>query len=91
MAKLSLIPQKGAPRHFVAAWRERAGFKNQDALADAIGVSRGLISQLENGTTAYTQASLEAIATACNCAPLDLLRDPAGGVERRDHFQAPKC
>lgn len=49
----------------------------QEQLAEAIGVTSGAISQLENGIINYTQPTLESIALALGCAPSDLLgRDP---------------
>ena len=63
-------------RHYVAAWRKYRGL-SQEQLAERIGKSRGLISQLESGTTAYTAETLHALADALSCEPWDLLNvDP---------------
>jgi len=49
-----------------------------ERLADRVGMTTGNLSQVERGTTAYTQNSLEAIAEALDCEPADLLmRNPA--------------
>lgn len=63
------------PRHsptFIKAWRIHRGL-SQEKLAERIGMSKGNISQLENGHIPYGQETLEKIALALNCAPSDLL------------------
>ena len=60
----------------LAAWRRHRNM-TQKALADASGVSQGLISQLENDKTDYTGETLEALAFALGCETVDLIvRDP---------------
>lgn len=64
-------------RTFIREWRKDRGL-SLDALAERIGVSKGSLSQLENGHISYTQGTLEAIADALACQPQDLLaRDPS--------------
>jgi transcriptional regulator with XRE-family HTH domain len=63
-------------RTFLRQWREYRNL-TQDKAADRIGVSRGLISLVENGQSPYNQAFLEAAAVAYMCEPSDLLnRNP---------------
>lgn len=76
MAKISPHPKPERPRHFIREWRK---FRNltQERLAERIDKTHGLISQIENGDTDYTQSTLEALADAMNCEPGDLLsRNP---------------
>jgi transcriptional regulator with XRE-family HTH domain len=69
-------PKRQWRRQYIAAWRKHRGL-SQEQLAERIGKSRGLISQLESGTTAYTAATLAALAEALSCEPWDLLNvDP---------------
>ena len=61
---------------YIRAWRKHRGL-SLERLGDRIGVTKGALSQLENGTVAYTQPMLEALADALLCEPQDLLmRDP---------------
>lgn len=66
---------------FIKQWRKHRGL-TQERLADRVGMSNGNLSQIENGNTAYTQETLEALAEALQCAPADLLMrnptDPEG-------------
>jgi transcriptional regulator with XRE-family HTH domain len=77
MAKRPPQPRKPAPkapvRHYVKQWREYRGL-SQEQLADRVDRSRGLISQIESGTTALTEDMIYALADALSCAPWDLLR-----------------
>ncbi len=48
-----------------------------DKLGGEIGVSKGVLSEIERGKRRYNQDQLEALAKALNCTPGDLLdRDP---------------
>ncbi len=77
MARVTPHPKPAKPKHFIKAWRTFRGL-TQERLAERMGVSPGLISQLENGITSYTQQTLEAAAFAMICEPWDLLmRDPS--------------
>lgn len=60
-------------RHHVKEWRAYRGL-TQDQLAERVGKTRGLISQIESGITDLTEDMIYAIADAVNCAPWDLLR-----------------
>ena len=64
-------------RTFIRQWRKKRGL-SQEQLADRVGMTGGNLSQIENGNTGYTQATLEALAEALQCEPVDLLiRDPS--------------
>ena len=61
---------------FIKQWRKHRGL-TQEQLADRVGMTAGNLSEIENGNTGYTQATLEALAEALQCEPVDLLiRDP---------------
>jgi transcriptional regulator with XRE-family HTH domain len=76
MARRKKLTQPGTVRHFIRQWRDHRGL-TQERLADRVDLSVGAISQLENGIIPYTQATLEAIASALSCEPADLImRDP---------------
>jgi len=62
---------------FIRAWRKHRRLSLQQ-VGDRIGVTKGALSQLENGAVAYTQPMLEALADVLACEPYDLLmRDPS--------------
>lgn len=61
--------------HFIGEWRRHRKMTQQD-LADAVGLTKGSVSRIENFETPYTQQSLEAIAKALRCAPSALLTPP---------------
>lgn len=67
---------------FLRAWRNYRGM-TQDQVAEAVDISRALLSKIENGKSPYSQAQLEALAQIYRCTPGDLLdRDPRdGGAE----------
>lgn len=76
MARRTKLKNPGTPRHFIKQWREYRGL-TQERLADRVDLSVGAISQLESGLVAYTQPTLEAIASALSCTAADLImRDP---------------
>lgn len=66
-------------RWYLKEWREHREL-SQERLADRVGVTQGLISQLENNRVNYTSDLLEKLADALMCEPADLLmrnpRDP---------------
>lgn len=71
-----LIPKDGPPRHYIREWRKFRSL-TQERLAERTPYSTGAISQLETGRTSYTQGILEALASALDCQPGDLLsRNP---------------
>ena len=73
---LSDLKKLSRPRHFIREWRRHRDM-SQEELAAAIGVTTGSISHLETGKMGFTQATLEALATALNCQPADLImRNP---------------
>ncbi len=55
----------------VKAWREYRGL-SQDALADAAGLSKPFIIQIDRGKRSGTTETLKKLATALS-APLDML------------------
>lgn len=67
-------PQKKRhARHYVKEWRDKRGL-TQDQLAERVDRSRGLISQIESGTTLLTEDLIYALADAFQCEPGDLFR-----------------
>lgn len=78
MAKQTIKhPKRPMRRQFIAEWRKKRNL-TQEQLAERIERSRGLVSQLESGFTAYTAETLNAIADALSCEPWDLLHvDPS--------------
>lgn len=60
------------PKHYVKEWRKFRGL-TQERLAERTPFTPGAISQLETGRTQYTQAMIEALASALNCEPGDLI------------------
>ena len=67
-----------APRRriFLQEWRKYRGL-TQEALAERVGMSKGNISQLEQGVQGYSQEGLESLAEALQCDPGQLLNvDP---------------
>lgn len=70
------MAKKQKTRHFIKEWRKHRDL-SQEELADRMGITRGYVSQVENGKRRYDQLFLEAAAQALNCDPADLLiRDP---------------
>lgn len=75
-------------RHYVKEWRKFRGL-TQEQLADRLGVATSTISQLENYKQGYSQAILEALASALMCETWDLLkRDPSKEGEIIDLFDS---
>lgn len=69
-------PKPQLSRTFLREWRDHCGINQQDA-ADAINVSRGLLSKIENAHSPYLQQHLEGLAALYECSPADILaRDP---------------
>ena len=63
-------------RHHVKGWRLYRHL-TQERLAERVGRSRGLISQIESGETELTEEMIFALSDALSCDPWDLLRvDP---------------
>jgi transcriptional regulator with XRE-family HTH domain len=59
-------------RNFLAAWRQHRGLKQQQ-LADAIGTSGSVISELESGRTKLSPKWLRRIAPVLRTTPGHLL------------------
>lgn len=75
--KQSGSPKKVRTETHIKAWRTHREL-TQERLADRIGMSSGNLSLLERGLQDYTQSTLEALANALRCDPVDLLiRDPS--------------
>jgi transcriptional regulator with XRE-family HTH domain len=63
-------------RTFIKEWRTFRGL-SQETLAELAGMSSGNLSLIERGLQNYTQETLEALAGALKCDPVDLLaREP---------------
>ncbi|ESZ60510.1 helix-turn-helix domain-containing protein [Mesorhizobium sp. M0050] len=75
MAKQVRKPSK--PRrpvqHYVKEWRTYREL-TQDQLAERVGKTRGLISQIESGTTELTEGMIYALADAFRHTPGDVFR-----------------
>ena len=77
MAKGRPVPKLRKKRLFLKEWRAFRDDITQERLADRAGISQGMISQLENGTSDYTGALLDKLAYALRCDPGDLImRNP---------------
>jgi DNA-binding Xre family transcriptional regulator len=61
---------------FIRQWRKKRGL-TLEVCAERAGMSKGNLSNIETGKTGYNQATLEALADALQCDPVDLLiRNP---------------
>lgn len=65
-------PKRKRDRHFIREWRIFRE-KNQDDLADYLGVNQSTISNLENGKTPYDQDVLERLSVFFGCDTGDIL------------------
>jgi transcriptional regulator with XRE-family HTH domain len=65
----------GKPRHFIKEWRNKRRM-TLEQLANAVDLAVSSISQLERGQQGYSQATLEALAAALGCSPVDLISRP---------------
>tara|TARA_B110000467_G_C17822221_1_gene215571 strand:+ start:78 stop:407 length:330 start_codon:yes stop_codon:yes gene_type:complete len=75
MARIKHIPGD-KPAHFIKEWREYRGL-TQERLADRLDITKGALSNIENGKSGYTEPMLKALAYALRCEPPDLImRDP---------------
>lgn len=68
-------PQKLRPT-YLRAWRLFRGL-TQERAAELVGITYTTLGKIERGLVPYSQALLEAAASAYNCEPWDLLHvDP---------------
>jgi transcriptional regulator with XRE-family HTH domain len=58
---------------FLREWRKSAGL-TQQALADRLGTTKSVISELETGAARWHRDHLTEIAFAIGCEPEDLLK-----------------
>lgn len=70
------LPQ-ASPTHHLREWRKHRKL-SQEELADRVGATHGLISQLERGITGLTHERLERLALALDCQAADILSGPPG-------------
>lgn len=76
-ARAMANPKRQRRRWFLKQWREYRNL-SQEALAERVGMTQGMISHLENNRVDYTASHLEMLADALRCEPVDLLiRNPA--------------
>jgi transcriptional regulator with XRE-family HTH domain len=69
------MPEK--KKWFLKEWRKHRGY-TQERLAEMTGMAVGYLSDLEKGNRRYNEDHLEALATALQCEPADLLiRNPS--------------
>ncbi len=73
-------------RFRVAQIRKERGL-TQDQLAKAVGMSKGYLSEIENGKKTVNGRRLEAFARALGVAPADLIDDPGVSEEVADHLR----
>lgn len=65
---------RAKPRHYVKEWRQYRKPMTQEQLAEKIGRTRGLISQIESGDTELTEELVYAMADAFRHTPGDVFR-----------------
>ena len=65
---------------FLREWRNHRVL-TQEQLAERAGISQGMISQLEKGTTDFSGETLAALADALQCEPADLIMRNPGDPE----------
>lgn len=83
MTKVRSSLKQDKPGHFLKKWRKARGL-TQEGLAELTGLTHGMISQLERGDINYVQNTWEALASALECSPGELLSvDP---TNRNDPF-----
>lgn len=65
--------------------RRRQQGMTQEQLAEAVGLARGSIANLERGTQAPTAFRMAALAQALRCTPCDLMPEPKATVSLSQH------
>jgi transcriptional regulator with XRE-family HTH domain len=68
-------PKVNLQKTFLRYWRRNAKLSQEEA-AEKMQVSRGLLSQLENAKTPYSQRLLEQAAIIYDCTPAELIAGP---------------
>ena len=68
-------PKVNLQKTFLRYWRRNASLSQEDAAA-RLRISRGLLSQLENAKTPYSQRLLEQAAIVYRCTPAELIAGP---------------
>src|SRR3546814_341009 len=68
-------PKLNLQKPFLRYWRRHAKL-SQESAADQLNVSRGLLSQLENAKTPYTQRVVEQAAKVYDCSPAEIIAGP---------------
>lgn len=80
-------------RWHLRAWRKHRGL-TIERLAELIGTTKSVVSELEIGKKRYNQDHLERLALALDCEPADLITrdpsDPEGVWAVWDHVPASK-
>lgn len=72
---------------YIKEWRTHRGYTQQE-LADALGVTKGYISELERGVKRYNQDVLEGVAKVLRCQPVDVLaHEPSGRCDLCEAWQ----
>jgi len=80
-------PTKGASMLLrIRDLRKQRGLTIQ-ALADAIGVTKSHVSEMERGVKPISSRHLESIARALGCCPADLIASGAMDPEILDHIR----
>lgn len=74
-APMAKKPNQTGQQHFLREWRKHRKL-SQEELADRVGATHGLISQLERGITGLTHDRLERLAHALGCKAADILAGP---------------
>lgn len=80
---------KDAPRHYLKEWRELREF-TQQSLADAVGTSKSVISELESNKKGLSHKWLARLAPPLQTTPGALLdyHPDSVDLEMLDHFLA---
>lgn len=68
-------PKFQLQRTYLREWRRQKDL-SQEAAAKELNISRGLLSQLENAKTPYTQRLLEQAASLYGCTTTEILSGP---------------
>lgn len=72
-------PKDALGKTFLTQYRRAAGL-SQEAAARELKISRGLLSQIENAKSPYSQRLLEQASRLYGCTPADILERPPNYV-----------